>query len=79
MMGEEPTNINPLQKLRAVLHAKAKSAPNFRFYSLYDKVYRRDVLEAAYVQCRVNDGCPAWTASPSRTSRGTAWTDGWTN
>jgi len=56
MIGDEPTNTNPLQKLRAALHAKAKSAPNFRFYSLYDKVYRRDVLEAAWLQCRANGG-----------------------
>jgi RNA-directed DNA polymerase len=58
MIGEEPTNTDPLQKLRAALHDKAKSAPSFRFYSLYDKVYRRDVLEAAYAQCRANGGAP---------------------
>ncbi len=56
MIGEEPTNINPLQKLRAALHDKAKSSPNFRFYALYDKVYRRDVLQAAWRQCRTNGG-----------------------
>ncbi len=56
MIGEEPTNTNSLQKLRAALHAKAKSAPNFRFYSLYDKVYRRDVMQAAWTQCRANGG-----------------------
>ena len=58
MIGEEPTNTDPLQKLRAALHDKAKSAPNFRFYSRYDKVYRRDVLEAAWLPCRVNGGAP---------------------
>jgi len=56
MIGDKPTNIDPVQKLRAALHDKAKSAPNFRFYALYDKVYRRDVLEAAYAQCRANGG-----------------------
>ena len=58
MIGDKPTNIDPVQKLRAALHDKAKSAPNFRFYALYDKVYRRDVLEAAYAQCRANGGAP---------------------
>ncbi len=58
MIGEKPTNITPLQKLRAALRDKAKSAPNFRFYSLYDKMYRRDVLEAAWTQCRANGGAP---------------------
>ena len=58
MIGDEPNDTNPLQKLRAALHAKAKSAPDFRFYSLYDKVYRGDVLQAAWVQCRANGGAP---------------------
>jgi RNA-directed DNA polymerase len=58
MIGEEPNNTTPLQRLRAALHAKAKSAPKFRFYSLYDKVYRPDVLLAAWEQCRANGGAP---------------------
>jgi len=58
MIGDKPTNIDPLQKLRATLHDKAKSAPNVRFYSLYDKVYRRDVLKAAWERCRTNGGAP---------------------
>jgi RNA-directed DNA polymerase len=56
MIGDEPSNINPLPKLRAALHDKAKSASNLRFYSLYDNVYRHDELEAAWIQCRSNGG-----------------------
>jgi group II intron reverse transcriptase/maturase len=56
MIDETSKNIDPVQKLRAALHDKAKSTPNFRFYALYDKVYRRDVLEAAWRQCRTNGG-----------------------
>lgn len=37
-----------IEPLQAALHAKAKGSPTFRFYSLYDKVYRPDVLWQAY-------------------------------
>lgn len=47
-----------VQKLQAALHAKAKGSPGYRFYALYDKVYRTDVLEEAYERCRENDGAP---------------------
>ncbi len=45
-----------VQKLQTALHDKAKEAPNFRFYALYDKVYRRDVLAFAYECCKANGG-----------------------
>jgi group II intron reverse transcriptase/maturase len=45
-----------VRKLQAALHAKAKGAPSYRFYALYDKVYREDVLAYAYRCCKANDG-----------------------
>jgi len=45
-----------VQKLQTALHAKAKGSPTFRFYSLYDKLYRWDVLSHAYACCRANKG-----------------------
>ncbi len=45
-----------VQKLQTALHDKAKEAPSFRFYALYDKVYRKDVLIFAYRCCKANGG-----------------------
>jgi hypothetical protein len=45
-----------VQKLQETLHAKAKGSPTFRFYALYDKVSRAEVLWVAYRRCLSNGG-----------------------
>jgi RNA-directed DNA polymerase len=50
------TPLETVRKLQISLQAKAKAEPAFRFYSLWDKVCRADVLEEAYRACRRNGG-----------------------
>src|SRR6201993_4442789 len=47
-----------VQKLQMALHAKAKAEAGYRFYVLYDKISREDILAYAYAQCRSNKGAP---------------------
>ena len=56
-MGNLATPLS-VQKLQTALHAKAKGNPSFRFYALYDKLYRADVLQYAYALARANEGAP---------------------
>lgn len=52
----ELTNIAKIQEFQRTLYEKAKANPKYRFYSLYDKTYRMDILEEAYRRAKTNGG-----------------------
>ena len=56
-MGDLSTP-DSVQKLQMALHAKAKAEAGYRFYALYDKISREDIVAHAYAQCRSNKGAP---------------------
>ena len=55
-IGHPINTQDSVQKLQTALHAKAKAEPGYRFYALYDKISREDILAHAYAQCRANKG-----------------------
>jgi RNA-directed DNA polymerase len=55
MSLQTPLKIRTLQRK---LYSKAKAEPTYRFYLLYDKIYREDILAHAYHQVKTNYGAP---------------------
>ncbi len=58
MIDESLETPDKVRELQIKLYRKAKSEPGFRFYQLYDKVYREDVLVRAWTLAKANQGAP---------------------
>ena len=58
MLETSRSSKETVRALQRKLYLKAKHQTSFRFYSLYDKVYRSDVLQLAYELVRQNKGSP---------------------
>lgn len=58
MIDESLETSDKVRELQTKLYRKAKNEPGFRFYLLYDKIHRTDVLLRAWTMAKANDGAP---------------------
>jgi RNA-directed DNA polymerase len=72
------TTPSKIRELQIKLYRKAKNEPEFRFYQLYDKVYREDILHHAYELARANHGAPGVDGESFEDIKSKGWTE-WMN
>jgi len=70
------TTPEKIETLQRKLYAKAKAEPGFRFYLLYDKIYRADILAYAYELAKANKGAPGVDGATFETIEA-AGVEGW--
>ena len=58
MIDASPEIPDKVRDLQIKLYRKAKNEPDFRFYQLYDKVYRKDILLRAWTLAKADNGAP---------------------
>ena len=71
------TTPDKIRTLQRKLYCKAKAEPTFRFYLLYDKICREDILVHAYRLARINAGASGVDGMTFTRMKSRAWKHGW--
>jgi RNA-directed DNA polymerase len=74
MSLETPIKIREFQRK---LYTKAKQEPSYRFYLLYDKIHREDILDHAYQLAKANGGAPGVDGQSFWGIEAKGWKAGW--